>query len=82
MDPINRNKKRTGHRYNPAFSQEKYRLIFDRAPIGVVHIDSQGLVTDCNDYFVRVSGSSRETLIVLNTLKLPHERIEDAISGP
>lgn len=39
-------------------SEERYRLVFHHAPIGIIHFDAGGLITDCNDAFVDIIGSS------------------------
>ncbi len=62
-------------------SEERYRLIFENVPIGVVQLDKNGLITDCNDMFVRIIGSSRQALLGLSTLKLPDKRVVDCIKG-
>ncbi len=58
---------------------EKYHLIFQNAPIGILHFNHQGIITACNDKFVEVIGSSREALLGLNMLKLPDSRITAAV---
>lgn len=62
-------------------SEEKYRLFFKHNPLGVVHIDNKGLITDCNVPFVEIIGSTREAIIGLNTLFLPDERIRSIIQA-
>lgn len=62
-------------------SEEKYRLIFENAPLGVLHFDENGVITACNDLFVKLVGSTRDALIGLNMLKLPDKRIVTAVSG-
>lgn len=47
-------------------AEEKYRLIFENAPIGVFQFDSQGTITACNDSFAHVIGASREDVRTLN----------------
>jgi PAS domain S-box-containing protein len=49
-------------------SEEKYRIIFENSPLGVFHFDHNGIITACNDNFVRSMGSSKEKLIGLNLL--------------
>ncbi len=61
-------------------SEEKYRLFFEYSPLGVFHYDNNGLITDCNEHFVKIIGSSRKALIGLDTLKLPNKEIVNAIS--
>jgi len=60
-------------------SEEKYRLIFEKSPLGVLHFDNKGHITDCNDHFVRILGSTREALIGMNLLKLRDYRIVEVI---
>jgi PAS domain S-box-containing protein len=49
-------------------TREKFELMFNFVPMGVMHIDSRGAITACNDQFVRIIGSSRDDLIGLNTV--------------
>ncbi len=60
-------------------SEEKYRLIFERSPLGVLHFDRNGIITDCNDNFVKIIGSSYQLLIGLNMLELPDKNISNAV---
>jgi two-component system cell cycle sensor histidine kinase/response regulator CckA len=60
-------------------SEEKYRLIFDYSPIGLLSFDDKGVVIACNDNFVKIIGSSREKLIGLNMVNLPDKNIVSAV---
>jgi len=60
-------------------SEEKYRLIFDYSPIGLLSFDGKGVIVTCNDNFVKIIGSSREKLIGLNMLNLPDKNIVSAV---
>jgi diguanylate cyclase (GGDEF)-like protein/PAS domain S-box-containing protein len=60
-------------------SEEKYRSIFDNAPLGLLHFNKKGVITSCNDKFVEIIGSSREVLIGLKLLDLPDTQIVDAV---
>lgn len=67
-------------------SEEKYRRIFENSPIGILHFDSNGVITDCNSFFVGLMGSSREKLIGFNMVKQIHNSgvrsaVESALSG-
>jgi PAS domain S-box-containing protein len=66
-------------------SEEKFRLIFEYAPLGILHFDNAGVITTCNDNFVKIIGSSKESLIGLNMFKLKDERIvhtlQEALQG-
>ena len=52
-------------------NEERYRLLFQRSPIGVFHYDTNLKITDCNDGFANILQSSQERLVGLdmNTLK-------------
>ena len=39
-------------------SEEKYRLLFENAPLGIVHYNRDGMVTDCNEKFAEIIGAS------------------------
>lgn len=56
-------------------SEEKYRLIFEYSPVGLLSFDKNGVIVACNDNFVKIIGSSREKLIGLNMLTLPDKDI-------
>ena len=49
--------------------KERYRLIFNTAPIGIFHYNSDGVVTECNSVCLEMIGGSREKLIGLNIFK-------------
>ncbi|MDX9845652.1 MAG: PAS domain-containing sensor histidine kinase [Tenuifilaceae bacterium] len=62
-------------------SEAKYRLIFDNTPIGVFHINQQGVITACNKAFVDIIGSNQDKLIGLNMLKHPNPGVVKALSA-
>ncbi|MGQ9813502.1 MAG: PAS domain S-box protein [Dissulfurimicrobium sp.] len=66
-------------------SEETYRLLFEHAPLGLVYFNGQGVITACNDAFVKIIGSSRQVLLGLNMLHLSNkkvvEAVQDAING-
>ncbi|MCX7677616.1 MAG: PAS domain S-box protein [Spirochaetes bacterium] len=47
-------------------SEERYRLLFQHAPVGIFHYDKNGVIVDCNEKFVSIIGSSRQALVGLN----------------
>ncbi|MEJ2181881.1 MAG: PAS domain S-box protein [Gammaproteobacteria bacterium] len=49
-------------------SEEKYHLIFDSAPLGVVHYDKNGVITEFNDRFVHILGLNKNKLDNLSLL--------------
>jgi len=50
-------------------SEEKYRLICNKIPIGIFHYDEHGVITLCNEQSAKIAGSSIETLMGFNLLK-------------
>ncbi len=60
-------------------AEEKYRLIFENAPLGVLVFDSQGYIKACNNNYVEIIGSSREDLIGCNLLDLPDQKLTAAV---
>ncbi|MBM9512503.1 EAL domain-containing protein [Desulfogranum marinum] len=43
-------------------SEERYRHIFNSAPVGILHYDTRGIIVDCNKYFADLLGSTRKKL--------------------
>lgn len=67
-------------------SEERYRLMFAHSPIGMVRFDPDSVITDCNDEFVNIIGSSREALEgfdMIRRLKDEQllEAVRDALAG-
>lgn len=50
-------------------SEEKYRNIFHHSPLGIFHFDINGVITDCNDYFCEIIGTSKQELLGFNMLQ-------------
>ena len=46
----------------------KYKHIFNNSPVGIFHFDPDSTITQCNNNFVDIIGSSRSKLIGLNML--------------
>ena len=67
-------------------SEQKYRLIFDQSPLGVVHLDKESNIMDCNDKFCEIISASKEMLLGFNLLnnltnKEVNAAIGDALNG-
>ena len=54
-------------------SEQRYRTIFNHAPLGIVHFDSSGTIRDFNDHFGQILGAPREKILGFNLL----ERLKD-----
>lgn len=50
-------------------SAETYLNLFHHSPLGLFHYDDKGCITDCNEQFVEIIGSSREALLGLNMIE-------------
>ena len=68
-----------------ARSEEKYRLLFERLPVGVFLYDAEMTLLQVNDAFADIIGSPREKLLGLNLGTLRDRRImptlQAAING-
>jgi PAS domain S-box-containing protein len=49
-------------------SEEKYRMIFDNSPIGILHFDLDGNITACNEMFLRICDMKKEQIIGVNLI--------------
>jgi PAS domain S-box-containing protein len=57
-------------------SEQKYRSLFYETPLGIFRYDGNAVITECNDRFVEIIGSSKEALVGLNMIKdLTNERM-------
>ncbi len=59
---------------------EIYRLVFEDAPVGILHFDDRGVITACNEPLVRIIGSSRRVLVGLDMTSLPFRPIASAVN--
>lgn len=61
-------------------SEKKYRNIFYNSPLGIFHFSKDGTITDCNEHFIRIIGSSSKSLIGLNMLtQLNNDEVRRAV---
>jgi len=44
-------------------SEEKYRMVFSNVPLGIIHFNSSGKITACNENFLSISDSKKEQII-------------------
>jgi PAS domain S-box-containing protein len=54
-------------------SEEKYHLIFDSAPLGLVHYDNTGAITEFNERFVNIIGEDKHHLANFSLLNDTHD---------
>lgn len=50
-------------------SEERYRMLFHRAPLGIMHFTRDGYIVDCNDRFAEIIGATKEKIIKFNLIK-------------
>jgi PAS domain S-box-containing protein len=63
-------------------SEEKYRMIFENSPLGIVHIDRDGAVTAYNENLAKMSEAGRDEFIGMNPLSyLEDDRMKGAIAA-
>jgi len=49
-------------------SEQKFRSIFHNSPLGIFHFDNLGKITDCNEKFSEIIGSSKKILVGLDMI--------------
>jgi PAS domain S-box-containing protein len=63
-------------------SELQLRTIFEKSPLGILHIRKDGIVLDCNDRHAEIMGSTREKIIGMNLLKeIKNEEVRAAVFG-
>jgi PAS domain S-box-containing protein len=63
-------------------SEEKFRLVFEKAPIGIMHYDQMSVVTDCNEKFAEIIGAPKEAFIGFNMIRqLRDEKMREAVAA-
>jgi len=49
-------------------SEERYRMIFNYSPLGIIHFDCDGRVIDCNERFLEIVGAQKDRLMGFNMI--------------
>lgn len=63
-------------------SERNYRVIFERSPLGMMRFNSDGIVTDCNQAFLNLTGATRDQVIDFNLLvSLQNEAVKKAVQS-
>lgn len=61
-------------------SEQKYRLLFENTPLGILHFDSQGRITTYNDSLAHIVGSfEKDALLGFNLLHLPEANLVEGV---
>ncbi len=63
-------------------SEERYRILFQRSPVGIFLFDERLRITECNRHFAEILGSPREALIGLDMNLLNDRNILPALQAP
>lgn len=58
---------------------QKYRLIFQHAPLGIYHVGIDGYITDCNQQLAEIMGTDPNAIIGINVLELEDQAYMDAV---
>ena len=45
-------------------AEKKYRLIFENSPLGIFHFNAEGIVTHCNEKFIRIIGLKKKEDVI------------------
>jgi PAS domain S-box-containing protein len=62
-------------------SEEKFREVFEKAPLGIMHYDQTSTLTDCNEKFAEIIGSSKEKVVNFNMIRqLRDEKMREAVA--
>lgn len=57
-------------------AEEKYRGIFEHSPLGILHLDKEGIITASNEKLAEILGSSVEKLVGFDLLQsVKNERV-------
>jgi|GEM_PF-980651 len=63
-------------------SDERYRQVFENAPLGIMHFDGRGVITALNDTFADIIGAPREQITGFRMQEqLRDERMRDAVTA-
>jgi len=63
-------------------SGERYRILFQRSPVGIFLYDERLQITECNERFSEILASGREALIGLDMTQLKDRKILPALRAP
>jgi PAS domain S-box-containing protein len=63
-------------------SEEKFRLVFEKAPLGIMHYDLTSAITDCNEKYVEIIGAPKEKFIGFNLMRqLRDDKMRGAVAA-
>jgi len=53
-------------------SKERYQMLFNHLPAGVIHFDDHGIILNLNQRFSEIMGAPKEKLIGFNMMQMQH----------
>ncbi len=59
--------------------EEKFRIIYENAPVGLLYFDKNGVVELCNDYFLRILDVDRDKVTGMSLWQLSDKRIQELL---
>jgi PAS domain S-box-containing protein len=63
-------------------SEEKFRLAFEKAPIGIMRYDQTSTITECNEKLTEIIGASKEKLLGFNMIRqFQDDRMREAMTA-
>jgi PAS domain S-box-containing protein len=60
-------------------SEERFRLIFESSPLGIISYDDKGIIKACNNHFSNITGIEKELLLGSYIMKIPFPSMARAI---
>ncbi len=60
-------------------SEERYRMVYNDSPIGIINYNSQGILIDCNQRFLDIIGSNREKVFGLDLRNLKNKSVKQCV---
>lgn len=60
-----------------AASEEKYRLLYENAPVGILIVNTESTILECNSYLLKMLGYSKEELVGQKSFNLVHEEFQE-----
>ena len=60
-------------------SEQKYRLIFQHNPLGIIHFDKKGVIINCNEKFSKIIDTPHKMLVDFDLTKLNNFEFTEAL---
>ena len=60
-------------------SEARYKSIFENAPLGIIYVTREGILSDCNDNLLTTLGSKREDLIGISVNQIVNPKMRESI---